>query len=87
MSGIFRLSTGLQSLSSLLGRISRQVSHIVSGTPIDQLFFAPVIVEDETIGYISVLETPDQQETAERAAAELKRKAAKQAILAEAGAS
>jgi glycyl-tRNA synthetase len=48
----------------------------------DQLFFAPVIVENETIGYISVLESPDQQEIADKAANELKRKAAKQGILA-----
>ncbi len=48
----------------------------------DQLFFAPVIVDDETIGYVSVLESPDQQEIAEKAANELKRKAAKQGTLA-----
>ena len=48
----------------------------------DQLFFAPVIVDDETIGYISVLESPDQQELAEKAAGELKRKTAKQGALA-----
>ena len=48
----------------------------------DQLFFAPVIVDDETIGYISVLESPDQQEIAEKAASELKRKAARQGTLA-----
>lgn len=47
----------------------------------DQLFFAPVIVESETIGYISVLESADQQEKAEAAAKELKRKTAKQGDL------
>ncbi len=48
----------------------------------DQLFFAPVLVEGETIGYVSVVECPEQQEIAEKAAAELKRKAAKQGDLA-----
>ncbi|MFP4673668.1 MAG: glycine--tRNA ligase [Opitutales bacterium] len=48
----------------------------------DQLLFAPVRVEGETIGYISVLEAADQQELAEKAAAELKRKAGKQGELA-----
>lgn len=48
----------------------------------DQLFFAPVIVEDETIGYVSVIESLDQQEQAEAAASDLKRKAAKQGALA-----
>ncbi len=48
----------------------------------DQLFFAPVIVDDETIGYVSVMESSDQQEIAEKAASELKRKAAKQGTLA-----
>ena len=47
----------------------------------DQLFFAPVRVDGETIGYVSVLESPEQQEIAEKAAAELKRKAAKQGEL------
>ncbi len=44
----------------------------------DQLFFAPVNVEGETIGYVSVVECIDQQEVAEKAAAEMKRKMAKQ---------
>lgn len=44
----------------------------------DQLFFAPVVVEGETIGYVSVVECADQQEVAEKAAAEMKRKMAKQ---------
>lgn len=48
----------------------------------DQLFFAPVVVDDETIGYVSVLESPNQQEIAEKAAADLKRKVAKQGNLA-----
>lgn len=48
----------------------------------DQLFFASVVVDDETIGYVSVLESPDQQETAEKAAHELKRRAARQGTLA-----
>ena len=48
----------------------------------DQLFFAPVIVEGDTIGYVSVIECPEQQEVAEQAAAALKRKAAKQGELA-----
>jgi len=48
----------------------------------DQLFFAPVVVENKTIGYISVLEAPDQQESAEAAANDLKRKSAKPGTLA-----
>jgi len=47
----------------------------------DQLFFAPVIVAGETIGYVSVVECPEQQEIAEKAAADIKRKAAKQGTL------
>ncbi|MEM7790484.1 MAG: glycine--tRNA ligase [Verrucomicrobiota bacterium] len=47
----------------------------------DQLFFAPVVVEGSIIGYVSVVECPEQQEVAEKAAAELKRKAAKQGQL------
>ncbi len=42
----------------------------------DQLFFAPVIVDGATIGYVSVLESPEQQSQAEAAAQTLKRKAA-----------
>ena len=41
----------------------------------DQLFFAPVIVDGATIGYVSVLESPEQQSQAEAAAQSLKRKA------------
>jgi len=48
----------------------------------DQLFFAPVVVEGETIGYVSVVECADQQEVAEKAAAEMKRKMAKQGEIA-----
>ena len=47
----------------------------------DQLFFAPVRVDGETIGYVSVVECIDQQEVAEKAAAEMKRKMAKQGDL------
>ena len=47
----------------------------------DQLFFAPVSVDGETIGYVSVVECIDQQEVAEKAAAEMKRKMAKQGDL------
>ena len=47
----------------------------------DQLFFAPVRVDGETIGYVSVVERIDQQEVAEKAAAEMKRKMAKQGDL------
>ncbi|MFW2480120.1 MAG: glycine--tRNA ligase, partial [Lentimonas sp.] len=47
----------------------------------DQLFFAPVKVDGETIGYVSVVECIDQQEIAEKAAAEMKRKMAKQGEL------
>ncbi len=42
----------------------------------DQLFFAPVLVDDQTIGYVSVLESPDQQALAEKQAHDLKRKLA-----------
>ena len=47
----------------------------------DQLFFAPVSVDGENIGYVSVVECIDQQEVAEKAAAEMKRKMAKQGEL------
>ena len=47
----------------------------------DQLFFAPVIVDGEKIGYVSVVEHPEQQEIAEKLTADLKRKAAKQGTL------
>ncbi|MEC8614284.1 MAG: glycine--tRNA ligase [Verrucomicrobiota bacterium] len=47
----------------------------------DQLFFSPVSVNRETIGYVSVVECIDQQEVAEKAAAEMKRKMAKQGDL------
>lgn len=47
----------------------------------DQLLFAPVIVEGDTIGYVSVLEGPDQQSIAEQAATTVKRKAGKQGTL------
>ena len=47
----------------------------------DQLFFAPVSVDGEAIGYVSVIECIDQQEVAEKAAAEIKRKMAKQGDL------
>lgn len=48
----------------------------------DQLFFAPVIVEGETIGYVSVLESGTMQNEAEEAAAKMKRKLSKQGELA-----
>jgi len=48
----------------------------------DQLFFAPVVVEGETIGYVSVLEDAGMQEKAEADAQSLKRKLAKQGTLA-----
>ncbi len=48
----------------------------------DQLFFAPVVVAGETIGYVSVLEDAGMQAEAEKAAHELKRKLAKQGELA-----
>ena len=47
----------------------------------DQLFFAPVRVDGENIGYVSVVECIDQQEVAEKAAAEMKRKWLSKAIL------
>lgn len=48
----------------------------------DQLFFAPVVVEGETIGYVSVLEDAEMEKEAEEKARELKRKLAKQGELA-----
>lgn len=48
----------------------------------DQLFFAPVVVAGETIGYVSVMEDEGMQAKAEQAAAEMKRKLAKQGELA-----
>lgn len=48
----------------------------------DQLFFAPVIVAGEKIGYVSVLEDEGMQAQAEEAARDLKRKLAKQGELA-----
>lgn len=48
----------------------------------DQLFFAPVIVAGETVGYVSVLEDEGMQEQAEEMAHDLKRKLAKQGELA-----
>ena len=48
----------------------------------DQLFFAPVVVTGETIGYVSVLEDDTMQEKAEQQANDLKRKLAKQGELA-----
>ena len=47
----------------------------------DQIFFAQVKVDGETIGYISVLEDENMQEQADKKAAELKRKMAKQGEL------
>lgn len=47
----------------------------------DQLFFAPVIVNAEPIGYISVLESHDMQEEAQKNAETLKRKLSKQGTL------
>ncbi|MFM7208420.1 MAG: glycine--tRNA ligase [Verrucomicrobiota bacterium] len=44
----------------------------------DQLFFAPVRVAGETIGYVSLLESEGMQARAEEMAADLKRKLAKQ---------
>ena len=49
----------------------------------DQLFFAEVKVDGETIGYVSVLEDENMQRDAEEKAAELKRKLAKQGSLGE----
>ena len=48
----------------------------------DQLFFAPVIVAGETIGYVSVLEDEGMQAQAEEMALDMKRKLAKQGELA-----
>jgi glycyl-tRNA synthetase len=48
----------------------------------DQLFFAPVLVEDEPIGYISVLESEHKETEAQKLAESLKRKLAKQGLLA-----
>lgn len=48
----------------------------------DQLFFAPVIVAGETIGYVSVLEDKGMQADAEKQAEKLKRKLSKQGELA-----
>lgn len=47
----------------------------------DQLFFAPVRVAGETIGYVSVEEAGDMQAQAEEQARELKRKLARQGEL------
>ncbi len=47
----------------------------------DQLFYASVIVDSETIGYVSVLESPDMEEKATEQAEGLKRKLAKQGAL------
>ncbi len=47
----------------------------------DQLFFAPVIVDGKTIGYVSVLEDGSMQAEAEQKADKLKRKAAIQGML------
>ena len=47
----------------------------------DQLFFAPVVVAGDTIGYVSILESPDMQEKADEQALTLKRKLAKQGEL------
>jgi glycyl-tRNA synthetase len=48
----------------------------------DQLFFAPVIVDGEKIGYVSVEESGTMQAEADQKAQELKRKLAKQGELA-----
>ena len=48
----------------------------------DQLFFAPVIVAGETIGYVSVLEDESMQAQAEEMAHDMKRKLAKQGEMA-----
>lgn len=48
----------------------------------DQLFFAPVIVAGETIGYVSVLEDDGMQTQAEEMAHDMKRKLAKQGEMA-----
>ena len=47
----------------------------------DQLFFAKVIVDSETIGYVSVLEDGKMQADAEKQADSLKRKLSKQGTL------
>jgi glycyl-tRNA synthetase len=47
----------------------------------DQLFFAPVRVAGETIGYVSVLEDEAMQAKADEAANDMKRKLAKQGAL------
>ena len=47
----------------------------------DQLFFAPVRVAGETIGYVSVLEDDGMQAKADEMAKEMKRKLAKQGAL------
>lgn len=47
----------------------------------DQLFWAPVVVAGETIGYVSVLEDEGMQAAAEEMALKLKRKLAKQGEL------
>ncbi len=47
----------------------------------DQLFFSPVVVEGERIGYLSVVESVAMQEEAEGKANELKRKLSKQGKL------
>ena len=47
----------------------------------DQLFFAPVRVAGETIGYVSVLEDDGMQAKAEEMANDMKRKLAKQGAL------
>ncbi len=48
----------------------------------DQLFFAPVVVDGKTIGYVSVLEDGNMQTEAEEKAAAMKRKQAVQGELA-----
>lgn len=47
----------------------------------DQLFFSPVSVDGEVIGYVSVEESGTMQAEAEEKAAEMKRKAARQGTL------
>lgn len=47
----------------------------------DQLFFAPVRVEGTLLGYVSVLESGDMQEAAQKSADKMKRKAAAQGTL------
>ncbi|MDR1498043.1 MAG: glycine--tRNA ligase [Puniceicoccales bacterium] len=48
----------------------------------DQLFFAPVVVDGETIGYVCVVEDDAMQTRAEEQAHDLKRKLARQGTLA-----